>query len=1101
MNDDDTGSFGDVREGVGHRILAPWTAIDDPHGFSRRNQERRRRGRELAWQRDDNLIDSIVRLDDVEAALEDSAVAYGNQLLRDFSPESGSAPGSGKNRRDEHRRNYMLRQRLSYLRTFVRSAQSGRPLVPYNTRLMDAQNAIEQAQRRAGRGYTRKRDSEELQRSIRNWREVEKPERVLNRLEGLGLHKEVVEVAAAVMSGQTGSALNPLERIIGTSQLISSIFLALGAARTRAVGRIITESGQGFGTGFLISPRLLMTNNHVIDGIPLAVRCRVQFDFVRNLEGAIGQTEIFRLVPSEFFLTSDPDGELNLDYTIVAVEPVNADGKELSRRGCIPLIETSGKLTLGDLANIIQHPGGEAQQVALRDSKVVTPLDDFIRYEADTQPGSSGSPVFNDMWQVAALHHSGVPEEVRPGVYRLIDGGEWDTRLPLSHEDQLRMAARVKWIANEGVRISSIVRDVKNRLRDTPERLLMFEDAVRDHATPPNPQEITNALFAPQSSGAGVAANGQSVTWTVPLRVTVQVGPDMQVTLNGATAGSTAAGAATAAIAAVSAASKAAASDTEAAAAHLRTQLSGRADVLEVRSGYLWTDGAMTDTEAIVVVLDPRAAIADPTHEGLQVPRNVSGVPVDLAIGGASAIFRAAERLGNLESEALPLADLLQERVPTIGYKPPASAILEEVEQPMKVICHVSPDDGWPVLKDFLAGSPKTITLGMFDLTAPHIVDRFKALAADPNFKMNLAIQQGMAGGLGGEKKNDIPEDKVIADMATLMGGRFSQAFVDVAGDDRTFASAYHIKVAVRDHEVFWLSSGNMQTSNQPNRSPAVDNENTFAALNRFNREWHIVVENKKLAKMFEKFLLHDLKMAKANPAEKPKPEDEIALQVVPTDPAFLEATKTPKYFDRLEIAKQPGAPIRIQPLLTPDNFLQEVTRVVKSATDRLYIQNQSLSILRPLDKNEPEFLELFEAIRARQKAGVDVRLIFRVMPVDEDGARATKDSLVKFGLRKNSILVQERLHTKGVIVDSKTVIIGSHNWTNQGAIANRDASLVIHNADIAKYYEQVFLYDWETLTREPKPKKPGKKKPGEEALGVTAVEEKVSPLRLVLGD
>jgi hypothetical protein len=113
----------------------------------------------------------------------------------------------------------------------------------------------EQTTRRAGRGYTRKRDSEELKREIKNWREVEKPERVLNRLNGLGLHDEVVQIAAAVMSGESADTLNPLERIIGASQLISSIFLPLGAQRARAVGRIITDGGQGFGTGFLISPR------------------------------------------------------------------------------------------------------------------------------------------------------------------------------------------------------------------------------------------------------------------------------------------------------------------------------------------------------------------------------------------------------------------------------------------------------------------------------------------------------------------------------------------------------------------------------------------------------------------------------------------------------------------------------------------------------------------------------------------------------------------------------------------------------------------------------------------------------------------------------
>jgi V8-like Glu-specific endopeptidase len=39
---------------------------------------------------------------------------------------------------------------------------------------------------------------------------------------------------------------------------------------------------------------------------------------------------------------------------------------------------------------------------------LVTYSDDkIVQYLTDTEPGSSGSPVFNSQWQVVALHHSG----------------------------------------------------------------------------------------------------------------------------------------------------------------------------------------------------------------------------------------------------------------------------------------------------------------------------------------------------------------------------------------------------------------------------------------------------------------------------------------------------------------------------------------------------------------------------------------------------------------------------------------------------------------------------------------------------------------------
>jgi phosphatidylserine/phosphatidylglycerophosphate/cardiolipin synthase-like enzyme len=51
-------------------------------------------------------------------------------------------------------------------------------------------------------------------------------------------------------------------------------------------------------------------------------------------------------------------------------------------------------------------------------------------------------------------------------------------------------------------------------------------------------------------------------------------------------------------------------------------------------------------------------------------------------------------------------------------------------------------------------------------------------------------------------------------------------------------------------------------------------------------------------------------------------------------------------------------------------------------------------------------------------------------------------------------------------VIDSKTVVLGSHNWTNQGVEANRDASLLIRHAGIARYYEKVFLHDWDHLAK-----------------------------------
>ena len=52
-------------------------------------------------------------------------------------------------------------------------------------------------------------------------------------------------------------------------------------------------------------------------------------------------------------------------------------------------------LIVGQWVNIIQHPNGERKQLALRQNNIIDMLDDFLQYETDTAPGSSGSPTFS----------------------------------------------------------------------------------------------------------------------------------------------------------------------------------------------------------------------------------------------------------------------------------------------------------------------------------------------------------------------------------------------------------------------------------------------------------------------------------------------------------------------------------------------------------------------------------------------------------------------------------------------------------------------------------------------------------------------------------
>jgi len=194
---------------------------------------------------------------------------------------------------------------------------------------------------------------------------------------------------------------------MGRSNLLPVSFLSLGLRVSRAVARINVPATGQIGSGFLCGPGLFITNSHVLPSAISAQTARVEFDF--TAEDGIDPT-IFGLDPSRCFVTSPVN---DLDFSVVAIGSSFSGEKPVSSFGFCPLSGAGSKHAIGDFANIIQHPNGEEKQVAIQDNFIASRTDmtgteqSVLHYFADTEPGSSGSPVFNNKWQVIALHHWG----------------------------------------------------------------------------------------------------------------------------------------------------------------------------------------------------------------------------------------------------------------------------------------------------------------------------------------------------------------------------------------------------------------------------------------------------------------------------------------------------------------------------------------------------------------------------------------------------------------------------------------------------------------------------------------------------------------------
>lgn len=82
----------------------------------------------------------------------------------------------------------------------------------------------------------------------------------------------------------------------------------MALAVSRFVGRINIRSRPGrtagFGTGFMVSPRRLLTNNHVLRTERDALYSEVEFDYQYDRYGRLLPVVVYRLEPETFFITS-----------------------------------------------------------------------------------------------------------------------------------------------------------------------------------------------------------------------------------------------------------------------------------------------------------------------------------------------------------------------------------------------------------------------------------------------------------------------------------------------------------------------------------------------------------------------------------------------------------------------------------------------------------------------------------------------------------------------------------------------------------------------------------------------------------------------------
>lgn len=197
-----------------------------------------------------------------------------------------------------------------------------------------------------------------------------------------------------------------LEATIGEPNFRRIWWLEEAVLAANKVARV--RMPNGVATGFLVGENLFMTNHHVFEDEGDAANAKLQFNYRVSRDDSPSKVDEWLCDPDKGW-TTNPD----LDYSIVAVKKKGTKSAGVVY-GFLDISKDLG-LEVKQRVNIIQHPKGRYQEIAFRDNQVMAVIDDVVQYLSDTDYGSSGSAVFDDFFNIVALHNQRVEDPKNPG--------------------------------------------------------------------------------------------------------------------------------------------------------------------------------------------------------------------------------------------------------------------------------------------------------------------------------------------------------------------------------------------------------------------------------------------------------------------------------------------------------------------------------------------------------------------------------------------------------------------------------------------------------------------------------------------------------------
>jgi cardiolipin synthase A/B len=355
-----------------------------------------------------------------------------------------------------------------------------------------------------------------------------------------------------------------------------------------------------------------------------------------------------------------------------------------------------------------------------------------------------------------------------------------------------------------------------------------------------------------------------------------------------------------------------------------------------------------------------------------------------------------------------------------------------------EILPFVSPDTSYNTVVSELRNATQSIHFNIYEFTNPYLAQELID-AVHRNVSVKIFVEGGPVGGMSDVQIGILHE-------LSMYGASVRFIVNDVAHNVYKRYRFNHAKYLIIDNLTVVVESSNWALTGMP-----VDP--TFG-----NREWGVVIRNEDMASLFLNVFYADW-----NPVLADSYSFEDMNFEIPSDFTMDVNISMGSYVPNFSLKPFQGN-FSATAVFSPDNSQQAIIDMISSAQESIFIQQ--LYIYRDWGEQISPFVS--HLVEKKVQDDIDIKIILNYNPWYSSTAinlNKTKNYLEEYGIEVRfhytNWSIFNNIHNKGMVVDNTSVLISSINWNENSVRRNREAGIILNHQDVARYYADVFFYDW----------------------------------------